>query len=319
LGVPDPRPATEARPDVLLSLVHGVRQALIGRGESISSAWTEEAATDLRAGRQLGWTIGENSLAFSSTRPSRSFGHVHVEGDADRLDRAETLLALLVTHLPDSVRRLDAGVSGLSEAEETELAVRFARAEGATVLQRARMERPVPPAIPGSHLPDPPGVGRRAVREIPLPALTELDWRSFQGTPDENLVADTPAEDEQSLVDVMSGKLGGFLDAASTALVREDGALLGALLTAEHDARTAVFLDLLVEPSARRHGLGRFLVLWGLRALSALGYTTARLWVTEANRPAWRLYESMGFAVAGRARIFRYARPDSAGQPQTPR
>lgn len=317
--VPEARPATEARSDVLLSLVHGVRRALLANGEAIGSAWTEEAAGDLHAGRQVGWTIGDDSLAFSSTRPSRTFGHVHIEGEADRLDRAETLLALLVTHLPRSVSRLDAGVSGLSAEEESELAQRFTRAPGTSVLRRARMERPVPPAIPGSLLSDPTGVQRRAVREIPLDALTELDWRSFQGTPDENLVADTPAEDAQSLSDVLSGKLGRFLDHASTALVRDDGVLLGALLTAEHDPRTAVFLDLLVEPAERRHGLGRFLVLWGLRALTALGYTTARLWVTEANHPAWKLYESAGFSVAGRARIFRYARPGSAGQPQTPR
>jgi ribosomal protein S18 acetylase RimI-like enzyme len=289
--------------------------ALVARGESISSAWTEEAADDLRTGRQVGWTIGEGAIAFTSARPKRTFGHVHIEGDADRLDRAETLLALLVTHLPPAVRRMDSGVSGLTEEEERLLGERFSLAPGASVLPRARMERPVPLAIPGSHLPEPTGVRRRPVTEIPLPALTELDWRSFRGTPDENLVADTAEEDEQSLADVLSGRLGRFLDPASTALVQDNGELLGAILTAEHDARVAVFLDLLVEPSHRRQGLGRFLVQWGLRALTALGYSTARLWVTEANQPAWTLYESLGFTVAGRARIYRYARPTSDAQP----
>ncbi len=309
MTIPDPRPATEARPDVLLELVHSVRASLLLRGESISSAWVEEAAQDLKAGRQSGWTLGSDAIAFASARAARTFGHVHVNGPDDRVERAETLLAVLITHLEPTIRRLEGGVSGLTEEEEDELADRFVRVPGATLLRRARMERLVPPPLAGSSLPDPPGVERVPVRSIPLDALTNLDWRSFQGTPDENLVADTFDEDRQSVSDMMGGRIGRFVDEASTALLRPDGRLVGAVLVSEHDPRTAVFLDILVEPTERRQGLGRFLVLWGLRAMTALGYTTARLWVTEANRPAWSLYVSLGFEVRGTARLYRYVRP----------
>ncbi|HKV89937.1 MAG TPA: GNAT family N-acetyltransferase, partial [Thermoplasmata archaeon] len=310
----EPRPATEARPDVLLELVHGVRGSLLARGEAISSVWVEEAARDLKAGRQLGWTLGEGSLAFVSTRPARTFGHVHVGEGADRLERAETLLAVLVAHLPPGTSRLDAGVSGLTDEEEETLAERYLRLEGASILRRARMERnfpPPPPDLPPGSL----GIRHVRARSLPVDALAELDWRAFRGTPDENLVADTAEENRQTLADVLNGRLGRFVDEASTALVQDDGALVGALLTAEHDPRTGVFLDLLVEPSHRRRGLGRYLVSWGLRALSALGYSTARLWVTETNRPAWLLYLSVGFEVVGRARIFRYVAPTALASP----
>ncbi|MCI4327804.1 MAG: GNAT family N-acetyltransferase [Thermoplasmata archaeon] len=321
MTIPDPRPATEARPDVLLELVHSVRAALLARGESISSAWVEEAAHDLKAGRQVGWTLGTEAIAFASPRAARTFGHVHVEGPDDRVERAETLFAVLITHLDAPLARLEGGVSGLTDEEEAALADRFVRVPGASILLRARMERPVPPPLPGGALSDPPSVERRPVRSIPIDALTNLDWRAFQGTPDQNLVADTFEEDRQSVSDMLGGRVGRFLDEASTTLVRPDGQLVGAVLISEHDPRTAVFLDILVDPSQRRQGLGRFLVLWGLRAMTALGYSTARLWVTEANRPAWSLYVSLGFAVTGRARLYRYIRPavDSPGHPHTSR
>jgi ribosomal protein S18 acetylase RimI-like enzyme len=319
--IPDPRPATEARPDVLLELVHAVRVSLVARGESISSAWVEEAAQDLKAGRQAGWTLGTEAIAFASAREARTFGHVHIEGAEERVERAETLLAVLITHLEPHLRRLEGGVSGLTEEEEAVVAERFAKVPGASLLLRARMERLVPPPLAGTSLPDPAGIERVPVRSIPIDALTNLDWRAFQGTPDENLVADTFAEDRQCVLDMMAGRVGRFLDEASTALLRPDGRLVGAVLISEHDPRTAVFLDILVEPTDRRQGLGRFLVLWGLRAMTALGYTTARLWVTEANRPAWSLYVSLGFEVTGKARLFRYVRPgaEPAAQPQTAR
>ncbi|MCI4362237.1 MAG: GNAT family N-acetyltransferase, partial [Thermoplasmata archaeon] len=166
---------------------------------------------------------------------------------------------------------------------------------------------------------DPPGLERTSVRSIPVAALAELDWRSFQGTPDERLVADTVEEDRQSLEEILNGRIGRFLEEASCALLRDGRELVGGILVSEHDPRTAVVLDLLVEPSERRKGIGRFLLLWGLRALTALGYSSVRLWVTEANRPARALYDSLGFSVSGRSRIFRYEREGggSAAHPQT--
>ncbi|MCI4321934.1 MAG: hypothetical protein L3K05_06485, partial [Thermoplasmata archaeon] len=160
MALPDPRPATEARPDVLLELVQGVRKSLALRGEVIASTWVEDAAREMKAGRQLGWTLGDSAIAFVSDRPARTFGHVHVAEGDHRLERAETLLAVLVAHLEPGTRRLDAGVSGITDEEETTLAERFLRVEGASILRRARMERPVPRPLPGPGLDDPTGVAR---------------------------------------------------------------------------------------------------------------------------------------------------------------
>lgn len=321
MPVPEVRPATESTAETLLELVQGARRALVARGESITSAWVEEATADLKAGRQVGWTAGVRGLAFASSRSTRTFAHVHVTEGPEPVEVAETLFAVLIANFGPQVQRLESAVSGLTDAEEAELARRFSGAPGATVLLRARMERPVPPPAPGPPHPELPEFERTSVRSVPIVALTELDWRAFQGTPDERLVADTVEEDRQSLEEILGGRLGRFLDEASCALLKDGRELAGAILVAEHDPRTAVVLDLLVEPSQRRHGLGRSLLLWGLRALTALGYSTVRLWVTEANRPAWSLYVSLGFTVSGQSRIFRYE-PGAAGSgphPQTSR
>ena len=155
------------------------------------------------------------------------------------------------------------------------------------------------------------------VREIPIDALAALDWAGFHGTPDESLIAETVEEDQEVLGDILGGRLGRFLDEASTALVSPEGHLAGAILTAEQSPRRIVLLDVIVHPGWRRRGLGVFLLRFALRAAAALGYAECRLWVTETNEPARRLYEREGFVPADRAIVYRFSRP-IVGAPAQP-
>ena len=56
-------------------------------------------------------------------------------------------------------------------------------------------------------------------------------------------------------------------------------------------------------------------MLRSLRALLALGYPKAHLWVTEGNRPARSLYEKVGFVVDASAAIYRWFRSVPASPP----
>jgi len=312
---PTPRPATSASSDELVELTHALRAELLRRGEFLPSAWVEEAAADLRGGRLAGWVLGGRSpsaLAFYSPRGRRAYAHVHVLPGPDALRRATQLVDRLVSDLPPALGRADIGLTGLSETEELELAGRVRARPGFSVLGRRAMDFALEGLPPGGLPAAPPGIQRLRVRDVPLDAIAALDWIGFQGTPDESLVAETVEEDRTIVSEIVEGRLGLFLDDASTALVTGEGHLVGILLTAEQSPRRCVFHDLVVHPSHRRKGLGHYLVDFGFHAARALGYSEVRLWVTESNGPARSLYERHGFHPAIGALIYRFSRETAA-------
>ena len=318
------RPATSVRVDELVELTHALRADLLARGEFLPSSWVEEAAEDLRAGRRAGWVLGApgpTGLAFYSLRPHRGYAHVHVTPGGDPVARAARLLREVFRQLPEEILRGEAGVTGLSEPEEEALGREVQTWPGFTVLVRRAMDVDLTGRPPVPLDPLPPSLSPTPARTIPTAALAALDLAAFQGTPDESLVADTVEEDEQVVRDILSGSLGRFLDEASTAIVSDQGHLVGALLTVEHSPRRSVFVDLVVHPSHKRRGLGRYLLRFGLRASAALGYSQVRLWVTETNAPALALYEANGFRPVLRAAVYRFVRPigDASPHPQAAR
>ncbi len=304
-------PATSIDSDRLLELTHAVRQELLQRGEFLPAGWVEEAATDLKRGALVGWVARSGSetvgLGFFSVRGRRAYGHVHMDQAKWDTETAAALIRIIPPHVPNSVERLDVGTTGLSSKGERALGEQLRSDISASVIFRLALERSLTPADT-KPVEVPPAIVLRRIRDIPLDSLTELDLRAFEGSPDESLIADSFEEDRRVLGELLGGLLGRFLDEASVALVTEEGALVGALLTGEQSAHTAAYLDLMIEPSRRRKRLGTFLLLWGFRALWALGYQRVRLWVTETNLPARALYARNGFQPSVTAMIHRWDR-----------
>ncbi len=316
-----PRTARGAPSDELLELVQMVRRELIERDEAPTGAWVEATARELAGGDRWGAyypTAEGGGLAFRSDRGPDSFGHVHVSGGDRCGERAQRLTEALLESLPTTADSASVGFTGLTVEEEAGMLATLARRPGSTVIRRFALERPLGPED-GAPIGGPPdGVRLVGVRDVTLDALAELDRRAFAGTVDAALIGRDPREYGRLLRALLDGDAGRFLDEASTALYRADPpALLGALLSCEKSARRATFLDFMVDPSARRTGLGRYLLRWGFRALRALGYERVRLWVSESNVPARRLYESVGFARTHATTIYRWDRPGSDAHPQT--
>jgi ribosomal protein S18 acetylase RimI-like enzyme len=307
----EPRSTTNAPPEELLELTHGVQQELRARGETLSTEWVEQSARDLKEGTLAGWYFPAaqgGALAFFSLRPQRAYGHVHVVDRTRAVPHAEQLVRQLRVSLPPEVNTLDIGFTGLTSEDERALWEVLRGVPGSSSIVRSAMERPIESADVATAPQIPSGCQMKPPRSIELEALAELDWNAFRGTADESLLGTDRAEYRRVLAEILAGRLGRFLEEASTGLVDEENRLIAALLTGEESTRRAIFLDLMVDPGRRREGVATFLIHWGCRALWALGYTSVRLWVTQSNEPAVHLYERLGFLPMATSLIYRWTR-----------
>lgn len=101
----------------------------------------------------------------------------------------------------------------------------------------------------------------------------------------------------QSFKELLSSPAAIFLVAA-----RHDSTAIAGYVVAIAIEGEAEILNLAVDPSLRRRGLGGELLDAGLAAVSARGAGDVFLEVRESNVAARALYESRGFAALGRRR-----------------
>jgi len=321
--VDDPLPATGARLDDLVEIVHQVRKALLARDESPAGDWVEETAEGIRAGRTRGWyypSAAGAGVSFYTTSGSEAYGHVHVMEEGGATERAERLTEALLQDLSTPTRSINIGFTGLSPAHENELLTRLAERPGSIVIERMSMERSLGADDGRPPGPAPDGLSLVPIRAVTVDALADLDFRSVHGSVDALLIGERPEEYRRVTESLLSGSLGRFLDEASTALYQaEPPRLVGAILAAERNPRKGIFVTYMVDPEFRRRGYGRYLLRWGLRALWALGYESIQLWVTTANEPARRIYEEFRLEPTVRSMIYRVERGEATAQPHSER
>ncbi len=82
--------------------------------------------------------------------------------------------------------------------------------------------------------------------------------------------------------------------------VAEDGGAVVGFVVARCAANEIEILNLAIAPEARRRGVARLLVAEAIAWGESCGAVKAFLEVRESNSAAIRLYESLGFAEAGR-------------------
>ncbi|MCI4353133.1 MAG: GNAT family N-acetyltransferase [Thermoplasmata archaeon] len=313
-------PARELPRDELWNLVGTIRRELGRRGEILPPSWVDETVDGLAQGIGRGWFWGDRrspaGLAVVWVRDRKAYGHLHGTGTPESAAGLVELGRHMAEHLGPDVGRLDMGSTGLSELEEGELGRRLSENSRFSKLLRHSMVRVLASTGPPPEPRWPEGVELTTVQHVPFGELTSLDWRTYRGTPDETLLSSTPAGNKELLENALAGLFGRYLDEASPAVRTPTGALLGFAVACQESLQSGILLDLAVDPDSRRRGLGEALLLRSLRALLALGYPRAHLWVTEGNTSARALYEKVGFAVDASAMIYRWVRDSTSLPPQ---
>ena len=152
------------------------------------------------------------------------------------------------------------------------------------------MERQLDEDLPEPVVP--PGVEIRTFG----PGEDERDWlrvnaAAFADHPEQALI------DADDLADRMAEP---WFDPKGFFVATIDGSMVGFHWTKQHQDQLGEVYVLGIEPSAAGRGLGKALLLTGLRSLREQGNTRVELYVEADHRAAIGLYLSYGFAIVSR-------------------
>jgi len=145
------------------------------------------------------------------------------------------------------------------------------------------------------QLPEPVVPAEVEIRTF-VPGQDEHDWlrvnaAAFAQHPEQSQI------DEDDLQDRMAEP---WFDPAGFFVATRDGAMIGFHWTKQHEDQLGEVYVLGVAPWAAGHGLGKALLLTGLRSLQERGNTRVELYVEADHQAAIELYLSYGFATASR-------------------
>ena len=151
--------------------------------------------------------------------------------------------------------------------------------------RRFRLDALLPQPVPAHDF--------RHPAEGDIPALGELMWDAYRGTPDERDAGDGAASATHEIRLAFEGAHGPFLRGASFVADQGDRPVAAALVTVWKEVPLLAYV--FTASSHTGQGLGRRLVEAVMHALGEQGYDRLALAVTEHNVRARGLYLSMGF------------------------
>lgn len=225
-------------------------------------------------------------------RPGPLGLHVHLlslrPGEATTARYGEFIEAIARDRGPVVI--LPSDLPGLSRDESETMMRRL----GFAPFSRSEMvypaDRAPPTAVP------PSGATLRPFRAEDGPDVARVHAAAYDGRFDRYLFLDEldPLRDaDRMLRGLVGGRWGTFLPAASI-VARERGRLVAETLVVT-TSRGALLADVATDPAFAGRGYGRAVVSATVHALRESGEPRLRLAVTESNRRAVRLYESLGF------------------------
>jgi mycothiol synthase len=215
--------------------------------------------------------------------PERSAGQLVVSPHHRRAGVGTKLLQRLITESPTPLRVWAMGDRPAARALAT--GVGMARQRELLIMER-RLDSELPePVVPA-------GVQIRTF----VPGQDEQDWlrvnaAAFASHPEQALI------DLEDLEDRMAEP---WFDPEGFFVAVRDGTMIGFHWTKQHEDHLGEVYVLGIAPSASRQGLGKALLLAGLRWLQQQGNSRVKLYVESDHRAAIELYLTYGFAIASR-------------------
>ena len=138
----------------------------------------------------------------------------------------------------------------------------------------------------------PPGVVIRTF----VPGQDEHDWLQVNAA----AFAQHPEQSQIDADDLKDRMAEPWFDPSGFFVALKDGAMIGFHWTKQHQDQLGEVYVLGVAPWAARQGLGKALLLTGLRSLQQRGSTRVELYVEADHQTAIELYLTYGFAIASR-------------------
>ena len=165
------------------------------------------------------------------------------------------------------------------------LGVGMVRQRELLIMERRLDEKLPKPAIP-------PGVQIRTF----VPGQDEQEWLRVNA-------AAFASHPEQALIDLddLNDRMAeSWFDARGFFVATKDGSMIGFHWTKQHQDQLGEVYVLGIAPWAARRGLGKALLLTGLRWLQQQGNSRVKLYVESDHEAAIQLYLTYGFATASR-------------------
>jgi ribosomal protein S18 acetylase RimI-like enzyme len=135
------------------------------------------------------------------------------------------------------------------------------------------------------------------------PALAEMAYFNYMGTPDEEMVSGSRAQAAATIHAMLHNDYNLLLPNGTYLAEDAEGKLVGdAILgdaSGDRNDPIAWIMDLSIAPTQRGKGLGKSLLLSAINSAHAQGYPRIGLIVTIGNTTAQALYRSLGFEEYG--------------------
>jgi len=149
----------------------------------------------------------------------------------------------------------------------------------------------------------PGGIALRRLVFGDEPAVAEMAYQNYMGTPDEEMVSAGRAQAAAIIRAMFHNDYNLFNPAGSYLAVDGSGKLIGDALLGDASQTPgeglAWIMDVSVAPAYRGKGLGKALMLSAMNAAHRQGYLRIGLLVTIGNTRAQALYRSLGFEAYG--------------------